>query len=82
MNISGYILILCTGLHWRKVIGLQTSMMFCGLNYSTVSEFLLFFGTEASEGVHMSLPGGNKLHPVFSFIGTEKKVLFRPKGTV
>ena len=53
-----------------------------------VSEFLLFFGSEASHGVCLSLPGENRLHPVFSVywgrgrdIGqTERSVLATMQG--
>lgn len=49
--------------------------MFCGLNYGTVSEFILLLHSEASEGVRLSLPGENRLHQVFSiYWDTEKSI--------
>ena len=45
----------------------------CGLNYGTVSEFILFLDSEASEGVRLSLPGENRLHLVFSIYWDREK---------
>lgn len=48
-------------------------MRFCGLNYGAVSEFILLLGSEASEGVHLSLSGKNKLLLVSSIYWDREK---------
>ena len=64
-----YVYIMNTYCSWTPdCINIKLSVYrpLCGLSYGTACEFMLLLGSEASEGVHLSLPGENKLYLVVS----------------